>query len=47
MENLDFPSTPNQRWEDGVFFAFMRLHPWFKGEGGLLFHFILSKIVGN
>ena len=25
--------------------AFARLHPLFEGDGGLLFHFILSKIV--
>ena len=36
---------PNQRWEDGAFLPFARLHPWFGGDGGLLFHFILSKIV--
>ena len=46
MENLDPPSPPNQGWENGAFLPFARLHPWFGGDGGLLFHFILSKIVG-
>ena len=44
MANQDLPSPPNQRWEmiflggEGV---------WGGGgvDGGLLFHFILSKIV--
>ena len=47
MENLDPPSPPNQGWENGAFLPFARLHPWFGGggDGGLLFHFILSKIV--
>ena len=35
MENL----------ENGEFFA--RLQPWLEGDGGLLFHFILSKIVAS
>ena len=47
MENLDPPSPPNQGWENGAFLPFARLHPWFGGDGGLLFHFILSKIVAN
>ena len=47
MENLDPPSFPpsNQGLENGSFLPFARLHPWFGGDGGLLFHFILSKIV--
>ena len=46
MENLDPPpSPPNQGWENGAFLPFARLHPWFGGDEGLLFHFILSKIV--
>ena len=49
MENLDPPSPPppNQGWENGAFLAFARFHPWFGGKGGLLFHFILSKIVAG
>ena len=49
MENLD-PPPPNKVWENGTFLPFAQLHPWFGrgggggGEGGLLFHFILSKI---
>ena len=39
------PPPPNQGWENGAFLPFARLHPWFGGDGGLLFHFILSKIV--
>ena len=27
--------------------VFAQLHLWFEGDGGLLFHFILSKIVGS
>ena len=46
MENLDPPSPPNQGWENGAFLPFAWLHPWFGGDRGLLFHFILSKIVG-
>ena len=50
MENLDPPPSPqNQGWENGAFLPFARLHPGFGGggggDGGLLFHFILSKIV--
>ena len=45
MKTLDPPSPPNQGWENGAFLPFARLHPWFGGDGGLLFHFILSKIV--
>ena len=43
------PLPPNQRWENGAFLPFARLHPWFGGDidGGLLFHFILSKIVAG
>ena len=47
MENLDPPSPPNQAWENGAFLPFARRHPWFGGHGGLLFYFILSKIVGS
>ena len=47
MENLDPPFPPNQGWENGAFLPFARLHPWFGGDGGLLFHFILSKIVAK
>ena len=50
MENLDPPPSPpppNQGWENGAFLpsSGARLHPWFEGDGGLLFHFIFSKIV--
>ena len=37
----------NQGWENVAFLPFAPLHPWFGGGGrggGLLFHFILSKI---
>ena len=52
MENIVPPSPPNQGWENGAFLPFARLHPWFVGmggwgDGGLLFHFILSKIVAK
>ena len=46
MENLDPPSPPNQGWENGAFLPFARLHPCLGGDGGLLFHFILSTIAG-
>ena len=39
------PPPPNQGWENGANLPFAWLHPWFRGDGGLLFHFILSKIV--
>ena len=39
------PPPPNQGWKNGAFLPFARLHPWLGGDGGLLFHFILSKIV--
>ena len=45
MENLDPSSPPNRGWENDAFLPFARLHPWFGGDGGLLIHFILSKIV--
>ena len=45
MENLDPSFPPNQGWENGAFLPFARLPPWFGGDGGLLFHFILFKIV--
>ena len=41
------PSPSNQGWKNGAFLPFARLHPWFGGDGGLLFHFILSKIVSK
>ena len=46
MENLDPPFPPNQGWENGAFLPFARLHPCLGGDGGLLFHFILSTIAG-
>ena len=48
MENLDPPSTPNQGWENGTFLRTASSLIWWgggAGDGGLLFHFILSKIV--
>ena len=42
---LDPHSLPNQGWENGAFLPFARLHPWCGGDGGLLFHFVLSKIL--
>ena len=46
MENLDPPLRPQIKdGKNGAFLPFARLHPWFGGDGGLLFHFILSKIV--
>ena len=47
MENLDPLPPPNQGWENGALLPSCgaRLHPWFERDGGLLFHFILSKIV--
>ena len=45
MENLDPPLPQNQGWENGAFLPFARRHPWFGGDGGLLFHYILCKIV--
>ena len=44
MANQDLPSPPNQRWEM-IFFGGEGV--WGGGgvDGGLLFHFILSKIV--
>ena len=53
MENLDPPSPPNQGWEND---AFWLLRGFILdlgggggggGDGGLLFHFILSKIVAT
>ena len=45
MENLD-PAPPQiKNGENWAFLPFARLYPWFGGDGGLLFHFILSKIV--
>ena len=46
MANQDLPSPPNQRWEM-IFFLGGGKGVWGGGggDGGLLFHFILSKIV--
>ena len=44
-ENPRPPLPPKSRMGNGAFLPFARLHPWFGGDGGLLFHFILSKIV--
>ena len=45
MANQDLPSPPNQRWEM-IFFGGGRGCVCGGGvDGGLLFHFILSKIV--
>ena len=41
------PSHPNQGRENGAFLPFAWLRPWFGGDRGLLFHFILSKIVAR
>ena len=38
---------PTSRMGNGAFLSFARLHPWFGGDGGLLFNFILPKIVGT
>ena len=38
---------PKSRMGKWHILAFVRLHPSFGGDGGLLFHFILSKIVGG
>ena len=38
------PSPPHKsRVRKWRVLAFARPHPWFRGDGGLLFHFILSK----
>ena len=44
MANQDLPSPPNQRWEMIFFGAGGGVGGW-GVDGGLLFHFILSKIV--
>ena len=46
MKNLNPTSLPppTEGWKNGAFLPFARLHPWLGGDGGLLFHFILSKI---
>ena len=41
------PLPPNQGWENGAFLPFARIILDLGGDGGLLFHFILSKIVGS
>jgi len=47
MENLD-PPTPNQGWENGAFCPSRGfILDLGGGDGGLLFHFILSKIVAR
>ena len=38
------PLPPKSRMGKWRVLAFARLHPCFAGDGGLLFHFILSKI---
>ena len=43
MANQDLPSPPNQRWE--MIFFWGGGGVWGGVDGGLLFHFILSKIV--
>ena len=37
MENLDAPFPPNQRWGNGAFLPFARLHPWFGWGWGMGF----------
>ena len=44
MANQDLPSPPNQRWEM-IFFGGEGVCVGGGVDGGLLFHFILSKIV--
>ena len=44
MENL-YSLPPKSRMGKWRVLAFSRLHPWFGVDGGLLFHFTLSKIV--
>ena len=44
MANQDLPSPPNQRWEM-IFFFWGGEGVCGGVDGGLLFHFILSKIV--
>ena len=48
MENLEPPSPPppNQGWENGAFCP-LRGFILDLGGGGVLFHFILSKIVAK
>ena len=43
MEILDL-TPPDQEWENGAFWLSFCLILDFWGDGGLLFHFILSKI---
>ena len=45
MENLDPASPPNQGWEKWRVVALRAASSLIWGDGGLLFHFILSKIV--
>ena len=46
MGNLKPPSPPNQGRENGAFWLLRGFILALGGDGGLLFHFILSKIVG-
>ena len=45
MANQDLPSPPNQRWEMIFFLGGGGGVGGWGVDGGLLFHFILSKIV--
>ena len=47
MENLDPPSPPKSRMGKWRVFALRAASSLIWGDGGLLFHFILSKIVGG
>ena len=50
MENLDPPpSPPNQRWKNGAFLPFARLHPWFGGGWGFAvpFYFVQDCNIGQ
>ena len=46
MENLDTPPHPLQI-KDGKIARFRPSRSFILGDGGLLFHFILSKIVAR
>ena len=46
LEPLPLPlPLPNQGWRNGAFWLLQGFILDFGGDGGLLFHFILSKIV--
>ena len=47
MGNLYPSPPPKSRMGKWGVLAFARLHPSFGGNGGLLFHFILSKIAAS